>query len=665
MKKVISGCIIVMMLALCLFICKESSSVSPVIQELKDGVFGIDTSTVSVQYADDIGAEDFGNSFGLGTRWKLILKGLSVSLVVSFCSSLFGTALGFLIILSLQSQRKWLSMAAKGFSYIMQGLPALVLLMFICLLLFVFPDSALVLMAIGIFSLMIAVSIVSVLQKSIASVDKGQIEASTVLGFGSIRTFTRIIMPQALHYALPLYKGEFLRTLKLIFLVGYISTQDHAKAWDIINTHKYEALFPLLMTAVIYLMVSYLIIMLAGRLKWRIDPEQRRRMLPDAVSGGDDIIQVKAAENSFQSDDRPALIEIGHLRKTYPGSVSLNDVNAVIRKGEVIAIIGPHGAGKSTLLRCINGLETPTEGRVKVFGHNLNDGKTDLQKIRRHIGMVFQRSNLFNHLTVIENVMLAPVVLKREKRKTAYVNAMGLLRKVGMADKAQKFPEELSSGQKQRAAIARALAMKPEIILFDGPDSALNPAVASELTYVINQLVSHGATIMIATHDLRFARGVASRILYMDEGIICEEGKPQDILENPKSDKTRAFVKHRSVLSLPVESAAYDFFAMSDSLQNFGRENKLSKKQMRNMQCIYEEVFALGIVLNGAPDFPFDLNVEYEEATDKLEIRLNWSGREYNPLENGDESSLKLVNEALSDSSFSYKAGENRLVILL
>jgi len=231
------------------------------------------------------------------------------------------------------------------------------------------------------------------------------------------------------------------------------------------------------------------------------------------------------------------MISVKNLSKHFGDLVVLKDVNLEIKKGEVISIIGPSGTGKSTLLRCLNLLETPTSGEIIVDGVNLLDKKTDVFKLRQKMGMVFQSFNLFSHLMVIENIMLGPVDLLKTSRQDAFDEGMKLLAMVGLAEKAYAYSDELSGGQKQRVAIARTLAMKPEIVLFDEPTSALDPTMISEVLAVIRKLAADGMTMMIVTHEMKFARDVSTRVLYMDEGIIFEEGTPQQIFDDPQKDK--------------------------------------------------------------------------------------------------------------------------------
>ena len=236
------------------------------------------------------------------------------------------------------------------------------------------------------------------------------------------------------------------------------------------------------------------------------------------------------------------MIRIRHLQKTYPNVTPLKDVNTDIHRGDVISIIGPSGTGKSTLIRCINMLETPTSGEIWVKDQCITDKKCDVSKVRRKMGMVFQSFNLFPHLTVIENIMKAPVDLLGKSKQQAYDEGMQLLRTVGLKDKAFVYPDNLSGGQKQRVAIARTLAMEPEIILFDEPTSALDPEMVGEVLNVMKELANEGMTMVVVTHEMGFAREVGNRVLFMDEGKLVEQGAPREIFENPQHPRLQEFL---------------------------------------------------------------------------------------------------------------------------
>ena len=236
------------------------------------------------------------------------------------------------------------------------------------------------------------------------------------------------------------------------------------------------------------------------------------------------------------------MIRIEHLRKEYPTAVPLKDVNIEIHKGDVISVIGPSGTGKSTLIRCINLLDQPTSGKIFIDEEEITAKGADVARIRRKMGMVFQHFNLFPHMTVIENIMSAPMDLLGKSKQEAYDKGIELLRKVGLADKALNYPDVMSGGQKQRVAIARTLAMEPEIILFDEPTSALDPTMIGEVQAVIRMLAKSGITMMIVTHEMEFARNVADKVIFMSDGVIEEEGTPEEVFDNPKSERLQTFL---------------------------------------------------------------------------------------------------------------------------
>lgn len=235
-------------------------------------------------------------------------------------------------------------------------------------------------------------------------------------------------------------------------------------------------------------------------------------------------------------------IHVSHLKKNFGSLEVLKDISTDIHEGEVVVIIGPSGSGKSTFLRCMNKLEEITAGEVIVDGHNLTDKHIDINKVRENVGMVFQHFNLFPHMNVTQNLMLAPVELKKATKDEARQRAIHMLEKVGMADKADTYPEQLSGGQKQRVAIARALCMTPDIMLFDEPTSALDPEMVGEVLQIMKQLAADGMTMVIVTHEMGFAREVADRVIFMDGGYIVEEGSPQEVLLNPQEARTIDFL---------------------------------------------------------------------------------------------------------------------------
>ena len=236
------------------------------------------------------------------------------------------------------------------------------------------------------------------------------------------------------------------------------------------------------------------------------------------------------------------MIDVKDLHKSFGKLEVLRGINEHIDKGEKVVIIGPSGSGKSTFLRCMNLLEIPTSGEILFGGVSVTDPKTDINKMRQKMGMVFQHFNLFNNLNILDNMTLAPVRLKLKTKGDAKEEAMALLRRVGLEDKAMAYPSQLSGGQKQRIAIVRALAMHPEVMLFDEPTSALDPEMVGEVLEVMRQLADEGMTMVVVTHEMGFAREVANRVLFMDDGVVQESGTPEEIFGNPQNPRTQSFL---------------------------------------------------------------------------------------------------------------------------
>ncbi|WP_022874224.1 amino acid ABC transporter ATP-binding protein [Glutamicibacter mishrai] len=235
-------------------------------------------------------------------------------------------------------------------------------------------------------------------------------------------------------------------------------------------------------------------------------------------------------------------IQVKDLHKSFGSNNVLKGIDLDIREGEVVCVIGPSGSGKSTLLRCLNKLEEITSGKVIVDGFDVTDPKVDINEVRRHVGMVFQHFNLFPHMSVAENIMLAPVELKKMNKAQARERALELLERVGLKDKADARPASLSGGQKQRVAIARALAMAPGIMLFDEATSALDPEMVGEVLQVIKELAESGMTMVLVTHEMGFAREVGDRVVFMADGVVCEQGEPEQLFGNPQQERTRDFL---------------------------------------------------------------------------------------------------------------------------
>lgn len=348
------------------------------------------------------------------------------------------------------------------------------------------------------------------------------------------------------------------------------------------------------------------------------------------------------------------MIRIEHLRKEYPSAVPLKDVNVEIHKGDVISVIGPSGTGKSTLIRCINMLDKPTSGKIFIDDEEITAKGSDVARIRRKMGMVFQHFNLFPHMTVIENIMAAPMDLLGLSKQEAYDRGMELLRKVGLADKALNYPDVMSGGQKQRVAIARTLAMEPEIILFDEPTSALDPTMIGEVQAVIRDLAKQGTTMIIVTHEMKFAREICNRVFYMDQGGIYEDGTPEQIFDNPQNERTRQFIRHLKVLEYSITSHSFDFIGLNTQIEEFGRKHRISQRKIYNIQAYIEEMCLQIILPQMSAPFEMLVTIEYSEEQDDADVLIRYNGVAFDPTKTENELSFLLAKKATESIVYSF-----------
>jgi polar amino acid transport system ATP-binding protein len=288
--------------------------------------------------------------------------------------------------------------------------------------------------------------------------------------------------------------------------------------------------------------------------------------------------------------------------------------------------------------------------------------------MRLHFGLVFQQFNLFPQYTALENVTLAPLLGAEAADKDAIIeHGKELLEQMGLSDRMSNYPHQLSGGQQQRVAIARALALKPDILCFDEPTSALDPTMVGEVLSVIRKLANEGMTMMIVTHEMKFARDVSNRIFYMDEGGICEDGTPDQIFNHPKKEKTRVFIKRLKQLFLEVKDENYDFIGFTSEIEQFGRNNMLPDKLMRNVQLAFEEIVTQNLVPYGEVYndlYPIDVMIEYSDADESLKMEINYSCTRYNPFNEGDELSATLIRKLTNDVKYSFKDEKNNIKII-
>lgn len=856
------------------------------------------------------------NNLILENRYQLILDGLRTTLIITVFAAVAGTVFGGLICWVRMSRNRIASGFAKAYIDIMRGTPVLVLLMIMFYVIMADSSVSGQVVAIVTFALNSAAYICEILRTNIESIDKGQTEAGLSLGFTRTQSFFHFVLPPAVRNSIPVYLGEIINLLKTTSIVGYVAVMDMTRASDLIRSRTFDAFFPLLLVALIYFLIAWLIGLL---LKLAVNTGKRRRgaatfivtvtlMLvschpagndmhnpiltendldgmklgvlqgtaqefalldrfgpdrllsfntePDAIeavrtgkvgafymnrlatigimmtqtdldtiptafpivdvgacfnldstelagqfqcfmdtfklsddaadmyyrwynlsgdvahrniempsegqpvkvgvlgstpqfsfvqngeldgyeielvrrfaravgrplefnimnfgalipslnsgksdiviacilitperlksvimvpylksttlalvkrtpqqtvkleSGGPKPIRIaipillimtalaaisllyrrkhrNAGYTYNENNDSDAVIKVSHLKKSYGNLPVLKDINAEIHKGEVISVIGPSGTGKSTFLRCLNLLEQPTEGTILVDGHDILASDADVPALRRKIGMVFQSFNLFSELSVIDNITYAPQKLLGMSRDEARSEAMELLRLVGLTEKADAFTDQLSGGQKQRVAIARSLAMKPDIILFDEPTSALDSTMVSEVLAVMRKLAKQGITMMVVTHEMRFAREVSNRVFYMDEGVIYEEGSPEQIFDHPQREKTRTFINQIRECSFLIESAGFDYYAMNSKMVNFAEKYNLSYRAINNIQHVIEE----GLQIIGQ-DKGVLIKLSYSEKSTELILEISTPERLPDNILDSENNALSMA----------------------
>ena len=871
-------------------------------------------------------------------RYRMILDGLQVTLIITLGAILLGTVLGALVCWMRMSRRTWLQKTAKVYIDIMRGTPVLVLLMLMYYVVMAPLDATGIVVAIITFAMNTAAYISEMLRSGIESIDRGQTEAGLALGYTPRQTFLKIVLPQVVRSVIPVYQGEVVSLLKGTSIVGYIAVTDMTRASDLIRSRTFDAFFPLIITAIIYFFMAWLI----GRLLTAPQNKEYKRalaaaamllvggticyvpallssdreeasqevpaifhnlkgkrvgvvlgsvqdiavtaMAPDADiqrvsgmanlfmtldTGKSDIVvaenllisfdkelsarvdsvgagtppvalgaifrmdntELQQDFNSFLSDIRadgtfqkiynrwrdaddtsalplpeqrgtgktltvavapdmppfnflssgvpsgleidmltewanrrnwkmsfltmefPSLIptiqtgkadiaisvisateerkkqvlfsdpyltshivfftrrgemwrltgtddatsaqavgrkrwpwgaaalvlllgcgawiylrrrsdaqaaaafaakivgpdepiiRFSHMQKSFGDLLVLRDINADIRRGEVISVIGPSGTGKSTLLRCLNLLDGPTGGCIYVNGENILAKGYPVHMMRQKMGMVFQSFNLFPHMTVLENITLAPRELRHIPAEQAREEAMALLRKVGLAEKADVYPSSLSGGQKQRVAIARALAMKPEVILFDEPTSALDPTMIGEVLSVIRQLTAEGLTMLIVTHEMKFALDVSTRIFFMYDGVIHEDGTPKQIHDAPVHSATKAFIQRIRKEVFEIDGPDFDFLGMYSQMGLFCHKYNIDRK-LDDAKMLCEKM------LDGAmaPYRPITVRITHSELSGVTTLDFMVAGMTGSPLSDGQRKELEgLCREVVEE----------------
>jgi len=361
------------------------------------------------------------------------------------------------------------------------------------------------------------------------------------------------------------------------------------------------------------------------------------------------------------------MIQLVNLCKSYDNLTVFKDINLTVSKGECVAVIGPSGTGKSVLFRTIALLEKPDSGQVIINGTDITRKDVNINKVREKLGMVYQGFHLFSHLNVIDNITLAPVKVGGVSKYDAQKNAMELLSMVGLTDKEISYPHQLSGGQQQRVAIARSLAMNPEIILFDEPTSALDPTMTGEVLAIIRKLARSGLTMMISTHEMRFAQDVASKVIYMDEKGVYEQGTAEQIFQNPKREKTRMFIRKLKVFSYSITSRGFDMVEMNVKIELFCQKYNIEVKKVNHIQLVIEELIleVFGKTKNDNT-LKIDFTIEYSEERGEILIIFSYENEFFNPFDvsqGEDHLGMVLISGIAKKTGHSFENGRNSINI--
>nr|WP_019055374.1 amino acid ABC transporter permease/ATP-binding protein [Streptomyces prunicolor] len=494
-----------------------------------------------------MGSFDWSYTFGLfadADLWRAAL--LVVELAVS--AWVISTALGLLVALAQQSRLRPLRLFAAGYVWFFRSLPLLVLLIFVYNSPQLFPDLRPLLsspFAAGLVALVLSETayIAEIHRGGLLAVGKDQGEAAQALGIPYAGVQRHVVVPQAFRVALPALGNEFISILKLTSLVSSISLAELLLVGQRLYTQNFLVLETLLAVAVYYVLLVTLFDRLRALLERRLDVRKRRtKAAVDTTPEGGEVLAAPRRTRPRTPHEGEAVVRARGLRKSF-GTVSvLNGVDLDVHRGEVVAVIGPSGSGKTTLVRTLNHLEQPDAGSVEIDGRPMGGRDRELTAQRRRVGMVFQRFNLFPHRTALQNITLAPLQQRLyDGRLAAEGRARELLRKVGMDAHAHKYPHQLSGGQQQRVAIARALAMDPSVLLFDEPTSALDPELVGEVLSVMSELAADGTTMVVVTHEMRFAREVADWVVFMDQGRVVVQGPPETVFDNSGEPRLERF----------------------------------------------------------------------------------------------------------------------------
>jgi len=490
--------------------------------------------------------------------WGLVSYGdfWEATLLVVWLSVLtwvLGTVLGFFVALAKQSPKKPLSLIASVYIWFFRSLPLLVLLIFVYNLPQLLPQTAALLSApfwAGLIAMVLSETayIAEIHRGGLLSIPKGQLEAARALGIRFAGRYRHIVMPQALRVALPSLANEFVTIVKLTSLVSVISLAEILLVGQRLYTRNFKVMETMLAVAAYYVFIVTVFSYLVGRAEHWLDVTKRTPGEMEPTPSADKLAAVPQAAQKRPAATAHPLVSVEGISKSFGTKRVLNDVSLSILPGEVVSIIGPSGSGKTTLIRTINALQDIDSGCIRLDGQTWIDAEVQHQVCENfdqrvtQIGMVFQNFNLFPHMSVLDNVRLAPRYHSLASEQEVSEQALNLLDKVGLKAHAMKYPHQLSGGQQQRVAIARALAMQPRVMLFDEPTSALDPELVNEVLRVIEMLASEGMTMIIVTHEMRFAMSVSDRVVMMEAGAIVASGKPSELLSAPAGSRVANFL---------------------------------------------------------------------------------------------------------------------------
>jgi polar amino acid transport system permease protein len=491
----------------------------------------------------------------------LLWKATLMTIFLAITSQVAGTVSGFLLALGRMSPVRLLRYPAFVYIWVARGTPPLVHLF---LIYFGLPNLGIVLQplpaAIIAFTISSAAYNAEVLRAGLQSVAPGQIEAARAVGMSTPRLLGRIVLPQAIRIVAPPYMSNFISHVKSTSLASVVTVREILLTTELIYSNTYRALEALLVAGAIYLVLTSVLSVGQIQLEHHLAYERRRpsprRLRRLGLAPGQPRAAAAIATTLLRGPPDPTrlVLDIAALEKRFGATRALSGINLTVHEGEVVCLVGPSGSGKSTLLRSINLLEVPDSGRIGVHARDarfdlaFGDGQgaipaRQLLALRSHVGMVFQHFNLWPHMMAIENVTEGMVSVRGQRPAEAARTAEALLARAGLEGKILAFPDHLSGGQRQRVAIARALAMRPDIMLFDEPTSSLDPELVGEVLAVLEDLATSGMTMIVATHEMGFARKVADRIVFLDGGVIVEEASAADFFERPRHERSVRFLE--------------------------------------------------------------------------------------------------------------------------